>query len=309
MEIIEGEYRDFDLFRNDVKDWGLEFNILSSKDFYAKFKMFTSENLLLSKEVLNGKIAHRGLAPLGYRTLVIPGIHNDSEIIWYNKLMQNNEILLFPKNNIIDAVTFNGLDIFLISIKETKLYNTIDTLGLLNCIEFFNSDKLRIKIDNSFISTISTMSDAILNSNILDIERIDEMLNDLMFFILNYIEDSKPIMYPKDKIRKSIALTKAVEIINNEQDVLYTVQDLCGLVGVSEKTLFSAFKEKYRVSPSEYLKSLRLNKVKNEIESNKCQDNNISTIAGKYHFWHMGQFAKDFKKQFGILPSDISKHR
>jgi len=305
MEIIEGKYNDFDLFRNDVKDWNLEFNILSSKDFYASFKMFTSEDFLLSREVLNGKIAHRGMSPIGYRTLVIPVKFNNSEIVWYNKSMQRNEILLFPKNNIIDVVTFNGLDIFLISIKETKLYNIINTLGLLNCLEFFNSDKLRIKIDNSFISSISTMSDAILSSNVLNTKRIDTMLNDLMFFILNHIEKNKPIFYPKDKIKKSVALTKAVEIINDEQDVLFSVQDLCGLVDVSEKTLFTAFKEKYKVSPSEYLKSLRLNKAKNELFLSKHNNVNISTIAGKYNFWHMGQFAKDFKKQFGILPSEV----
>ncbi len=305
MAIIEGKYRDFDIFRKDVKDWNLEFNILSNKDFYANFKTFTSENLLLSREILNGKIAHRGLSPIGYRTLVIPVKYNNSEIIWYNKPIQSNEMLLFPKNNIIDVVTFDGLDIFLISIKESKLTEIINKCGFVNCSAFFNSDKIRMRVDSYFSSNISVLSDAIMNHNTENTKHIEVLLNELILFILKFIENSKPIYYIKDKKRKNIALKKAIEIINDDQDTFYSVQDLCGLVDVSEKTLFTAFKEKYKVSPSEYLKALRLNKVKNELFFNKEDNVNISTIAGKYHFWHMGQFAKDFKKHFGVLPSQV----
>ncbi len=79
------------------------------------------------------------------------------------------------------------------------------------------------------------------------------------------------------------------------------------MTGVSERTLRNDFKEKYKVSPIYYIKVVRLNKVKQEIYLN--QGRNISDIAGEYHFWHMGQFAKDFKKQFGILPSETYKSR
>jgi len=47
--------------------------------------------------------------------------------------------------------------------------------------------------------------------------------------------------------------------------------------------------------------------VKKELFLN--EELKISTIAGKYNFWHMGQFAKDFKRQFGVLPSEIGKDK
>ena len=305
MQIIKGKYTDFELFKNDVRDWDLNFNILSKQDFYASFKMVISEDFLLSREVLNGKIEHSGLSPIGFKTLVIPVEYNNSEFVWYNKKSQSKEMLLFPKNNIIDVVTFNGLDLFFLSIRETRLMEAINKLGFLNCKDFFNSDEVSIKIDSKFTIYFNQLANTILNSANQNTEYSYSVLNNIVYLILKQIENSKPVYRQKQKVKKEIALRKAIEIINEKQDVLYSVQDLCGLVGVSEKTLFTAFKEKYKVSPSEYLKSLRLNKVKHEIENIKHKDINISTIAGKYHFWHMGQFAKDFRKHFGILPSEV----
>ncbi len=77
------------------------------------------------------------------------------------------------------------------------------------------------------------------------------------------------------------------------------------MTNVSERSLLYAFKEKYKVSPSQFIKASRLNKVKNELFALKDKKPSIANIAGKYQFWHMGQFAKDFKEQFGILPSKM----
>jgi AraC family transcriptional regulator, ethanolamine operon transcriptional activator len=77
------------------------------------------------------------------------------------------------------------------------------------------------------------------------------------------------------------------------------------MVGVSERALLYGFKAKFRVSPSEYIKAYRLNVVKHEIYP--MPNKPIFEIASKYHFWHMGQFAKDFKQQFGVLPSEVKR--
>jgi AraC-like DNA-binding protein len=34
----------------------------------------------------------------------------------------------------------------------------------------------------------------------------------------------------------------------------------------------------------------------------------VSSIAAQYGFWHMGQFAADFKERFGVLPSELQKN-
>ncbi len=129
------------------------------------------------------------------------------------------------------------------------------------------------------------------------------MIETVVSTLIEYLYKADKNVQKVEKNKKVYAVKKAVKIINNQVDDIYSIKQLCAMVGVSEGTLLNAFKEKYKVTPSEYIKAFRLNKVKHEIYNTKGKA--IFEIAGKYHFWHMGQFANDFKKQFGILPSEV----
>ena len=131
------------------------------------------------------------------------------------------------------------------------------------------------------------------------------MIDSIIISLIEYLNDTELKKLPFQKNKKDFSVKKAVELINDQVNNLFSIPQLCAMVGVSERTLLSAFKEKYKVSPSNYIKAFRLNKVKQEIYNSEGKT--ISKIAGKYHFWHMGQFAKDFKKQFGVLPSEVRK--
>ena len=84
-----------------------------------------------------------------------------------------------------------------------------------------------------------------------------------------------------------------------------TVSQFCHVTNVSERTLEYAFLEKYQVTAKEYIKANRLNKVKRELIILKEENIHISTLAAEHGFWHLGQFAADFRKQFGKLPSEF----
>ena len=139
----------------------------------------------------------------------------------------------------------------------------------------------------------------------IDINKHKTLVNSLIEKLINYFDNAKIIKDEARKSKKEHALKEAVKILETNVDSLYTVKELSQLTNVSERTLLYAFKEKYNVTPSDYIKAYRLNKVKSELFALKGQKIKISEIAGKYNFWHMGQFVKDFKKHFGILPSEV----
>ncbi len=122
-----------------------------------------------------------------------------------------------------------------------------------------------------------------------------------MCMLLNQLENHDRSEKSSIQRKRDVGLKKATEIINHQLDECLSIGELCHSVGLSERTLEYAFKEKYQVSPKEYIKTIKLNKIKSELIQSEGQK--ISTIAAKYGFWHMGQFAADFRKQFGLLPS------
>ena len=311
MQIIKQIFTDFDLYNASVEGWQLEYNILSKKDFKAKLFMFSDENFAISRITLQGKLVHRGLTPIGYRTFIIP-INYSEKFIWFGKGSGGNELLIFPKNCKLNAVTFNDFDAIVVSIENNLLENKLKEIDCYNCDLVFGENEQELFLSNDFSKEFYSLANYFLYNHIKNpnffnnkTRKHKEFVDEIIYKLLDYIQFARLKKPIKTKSIKDKALKDAVNFIHNNSEAIFSVKELSILVNVSERTLLSAFKEKYKVTPSEYIKSYRLNKVKNELYALKNKKINISTIAGKYHFWHMGQFAKDFKKHFGILPSEI----
>ena len=86
-----------------------------------------------------------------------------------------------------------------------------------------------------------------------------------------------------------------------------SVSELCNVAGVTERTLQHNFKKLYGITPKAYLKSLGLNRARQDLLRGLVPGSCISDVANKWGFWHMGQFAADYRKYFGELPSDTIK--
>ena len=79
--------------------------------------------------------------------------------------------------------------------------------------------------------------------------------------------------------------------------------ELCREFGVSERTLRYAFQEVRGLSPMAYFKASRLNAVRQELRAAAAGTTTVREIAQRWGFWHSGEFAADYRRQFGELPS------
>lgn len=82
-----------------------------------------------------------------------------------------------------------------------------------------------------------------------------------------------------------------------------TVLQLCELTGVSERTLHYAFMEVTGLAPKAYLKTMRLNRVRAELTRASPGHDRIEAIARRHGFHRPGNFAADYRRLFGELPS------
>lgn len=303
MEIIEGFFTDIDIYNEVVNNWDLNFKILSKSDFSAQLKMISNEKFSLVRQKLTGKIEQKGKAQKDF--IVFGFATNNTSFYWFDKKADSNNLIIFPKDNNFEVVSYENYDVFVISIHKDYFFKTLKNAGVNTQIPLYDGKSKMLFLSKSFSKRFSKLLSYFLNSDLKNTKKNSVMIKSITTALIEYLNESNH-SYKNNKINKrDVALEKAVEIISNHIEGLLSVKQLCIMVGVSERTLLYAFKEKYKVSTSEYIKAHRLNKVKQEIYNTKTK--NISKIAGKYNFWHMGQFAKDFKKQFGILPSEVKK--
>lgn len=77
--------------------------------------------------------------------------------------------------------------------------------------------------------------------------------------------------------------------------------DLCAELGASDRTLRLAFRERYGLGPMAYFKTVRLNAVRAALKSDPALL--VSAVAREHGFHHLGNFAADYRRAFGVNPS------
>ncbi len=315
MNFIEANFEHSEHFQEAVSMWDLDFRILSKNNFSSFLSIYTNQKFQIGRTKLDGKIQQLGIRPKGFRTLVVP-VHNANNFIWLNKKTDGKQLLIFPENENIDAVSYTNFDVYVISIEESYLFETIEYLGYRNAKKYFGGSEKQINLSELFVKEFHQIADEFLyyvksdkeNGLNHSIKAHTFQFDNIILYLLRFFENNEYRYIIKPKMRRrDIAMKKAVDLINNDLDVMPTISQLCRYSGISERTLEYAFLEKFQVTPKDYIKATRLNKIRVELLRNNSKDCKISNIALFNGFWHMGQFAADYKKWFGELPSETLK--
>jgi AraC-like DNA-binding protein len=89
-------------------------------------------------------------------------------------------------------------------------------------------------------------------------------------------------------------------ILNNLRSDL-NISRLSQVTDCSRETLHKGFKERYGISPSQYIRTIRLNRVREELQ-NSTQSGIITETAMKWGFFHLGRFSGYYYQLFGESP-------
>lgn len=99
-------------------------------------------------------------------------------------------------------------------------------------------------------------------------------------------------------------IQQAEKMMTENLNYPWTIQVFCKNLYVSQRTLRYAFQECLGMSPMSYLKTQRLKQVHCQLKASDPNQTTVTDIAIQCGFWHMGQFAQDYRKMFGECPSE-----
>ncbi len=110
------------------------------------------------------------------------------------------------------------------------------------------------------------------------------------------------------RVQQRIAVERAREYIHGKLAEPLPLSELCRYAHVQARSLEYGFREITGLSPIAYVKSLRLNAVRRDLSRASAAEHSISAIALDHGFWHLSQFAADYRKFFGETPTS-TRHR
>jgi AraC family ethanolamine operon transcriptional activator len=305
-------YTDFDAYVEAIKTWELEFMQIGPGRVRADMRMFGVADIQIVKVQYNKLLLQNGSAPANGYTFAVHH-HHSAPFLWRYLDFEYDSIIVFSDNNELQGVSQPGHHPVTVTISEVFIAAVAHGLGLPEPANFIPKGEVCAcdpeaiyQIQDLLISICRVVKSTSgrgaphLMTNTLKCQLTRDLLLALAF--------SKGIKPKKRQFqRRKMLVEEVMNTVNADLSTPKTISELCKITEVGERTLRNVFYEQFSVSPKKFINSYRLNKVKNALNRFESSDFNVSDIANAYGFWHMGQFARDYHRLFGELPSETQK--
>jgi AraC family transcriptional regulator, ethanolamine operon transcriptional activator len=137
-------------------------------------------------------------------------------------------------------------------------------------------------------------------------EFLVDWLSELLGHALADRFDESPSLGPR---RRADVVRRADEYLFAHLERRLSLLEICEFVGVSERTLLYAFRERTGQSPKVYLKNLKLNRLRHDLKQADPQTDSVHQLARRWGLDHSGALAADYQKLFGERPAQTLRDR
>jgi AraC family ethanolamine operon transcriptional activator len=234
------------------------------------------------------------------------------EIEWCGRPFNSSQIGIFAKHGEFQSISKLGFDVFTLSFIEEQLALAGDRIGVPGILDILVSSEALHDIDQRQVSVLQhEVNEAVrilyrptseMNQRKLDNHFRDSIADRLVTMLTT---GSRLLRTPSQQTQSRI-LRCALEIIDERLDEAISVEEITIKTGISRPTLEYAFRNRYDFSPKIFINSQRLVAVRKELKM-ASNETPIAHIANRWGYWHMGQFARDYRCHFGELPSRTSR--
>jgi AraC family ethanolamine operon transcriptional activator len=306
---IRGRFSDFEVLAMEAGAWGLDWIQLDRGPLEARFEQTQATSILASRFEFNRKFHQKGTVPSGMRTygMIAPA---SSRVEWRGIEGSQHHMVVFPTNDEFEFLSHPGFSGDTLSLPEERLFQMAYCLDLLDPVEGLPSGQALIESDPIRIEVFRRRLDNLhLLAEISARQTVDEsVVADAEFEVVAALVETLSACRGDNDGRpglcsRSRAFCIALDYIEGHASKPPSIEEICRASGVSWRTLDYAFRERFDLTPKQYLQAIRLQRVRRDF-LRKYPHSSISDIAATWGFWHMGQFAADYRRQFGELPSE-----
>jgi AraC-like DNA-binding protein len=294
---------------DDIRDlgraagWDLGFRQLSGGAQSLDCQVLAGRHVTVLLVRFNRAFHQLGYVPPGTITVGVPACGVRS---WFGGSGEDGSILPFNQESGFDCVSTEDFAGWTISINAdfgrdvAKAYH----IPVGECLYRPRSRSMigRSAAVESVRDILSTYSDS--TSTLFGPEQEEELVVGLL----------RAAMTDGDAVDRSTvamrtrALTTALDYISSHEGERVTIREICDDTKVAVRTLERAFKEHFGIGPKAYLIRRRLSGARDALVRDDGPTA-IVDVANEWGFWHMGQFAKDYRALFGELPSEtLGRH-
>ncbi len=304
--LVSHEFNNVDELGEVGRSWDVDFRQLNRGGFHGSLIQTGTPQLQIGRVRLQGVIHQHGSTPPGLRTFAI-ATGRDITLRWRGHEVRRDCALVFPKSRELESISHPDFDMLLVSVTEDSLEAARRRLGLAGseklmdglemvCCQGPELSRLRWWISNTLAAVVENPA------RLDDLERSEEANVEISDLIVRALVTSSCEHGHHRSTRQRRLVEHAILLAHGDAQAIRSVADLSRESGASVRTLRRGFQERFGVSPKAYLLAQRLGGARRDLRS-ADQRPLVTDVANSWGFWHMGQFAADYRAMFGELPS------
>ncbi len=304
------EVRDADDQAANITAWHQEYDQISAGQFYGATSEIWLGKTQFFLERTNRALRQTCVVWPGSFWFGLPRFDSADAYVDIFPL-KNNSIAVRPGNVDWELLTPDAYDILGIVVDEhilTKYAETADHPGLMDIVRRGEVFPLLHERKRDFwCDLVRTLEEAkrVSETRSMSTAACSMMEEEVVSRLVDLLADSSLADMPRrsrQNYRKVVS--RAREYVLEHPDRPISVVDLCENLHVSRRTLQNCFHEVLGVCPVTYLKALRLNAVRRVLKERTMHPLTVQDVASAWGFWHMSQFAADYRNLFHELPSE-----
>ena len=304
--LIHRHFGDFDEFCENVVRWDLDYRQIEPGSFDSELLMAGSSRIQFVRARLGKRIIQKGAPPAGMRSFGLLAARN-IQIFWRGRRVTGDDLFVFPVGGELESVTQSDFDVVVVSLTEHAIASTCQSLALPDLDKLLNGNEV-FRIDPEDMRqlrrlVLSTSNCLATNAGLVSVDGLGLVADELSRMLILALSRGQESSQPKRCRRRTQALKLVDAYLAEHTTQPPRLEDLCRVANTSERTLEYAFREHYGLTPKAFISGLRLNAARKALLLANPTTSKVSEVVQTLGFWHMSQFAADYRSLFGELPS------
>lgn len=308
--IVSRSFSDFDEYAHALTNgrWDLEVEQLDRGQFRGALVSLSLGPFLISHIKVNNRFLVRGHSAPDASIFGLP-VDMKSDGSWMRKSLGLETVQCTAPGREYEAVSPAGFETFNFSVSQDTAasvsgYEDDDNafIDLERSVSLACDRQTRVRMISALYTLLNQIQQ---NPAFLEQQSCISDCSERIFDLLGQL--GPPKSNPARKVRRRARNTVIARVLDYLESVPgepVSVQELRYHSSSSRSTLERAFADQFGIKPKAYLMARRLNGVRRQLKTADPRACKISDVASRWGFWHMSQFAADYRRQFGELPSD-----
>lgn len=293
------------LHEQAVRPWEL-LNTPMERGYAFSMTYIKSPELVVYLEEYGSTMRLRGLAPPGKLVVSVPVTLMPDTLFWRSSLKQTGLHCMLPGE--IDAQCVRGQRhiILLIDLNLLPRHLATPVVEILRCraqSRFLPAHPEQVSAFGYWLTNL--LRQAQQNPGMFGYPGVIQSLQeDVIHRLSRMVNLENAGNRLSLRVNKSMqGLRRALEFMHAHQGERIAMPELCGKIGVSQRSLERAFQATFDMTACSYLRRQRFSEARLALMLARPGEQSVSQIAYRHGFYELGHFAVHYARLFGEKPS------